>query len=189
MILRDGHIVVVDEDNQVAVQLCHIVERFERFAAAERSVTDDSNHVAVLALEVAALGQTAGQTDRSGGVTDGEMVVLALVRAAVAGNVVVVLLVEKSVLAAGQHLVRVGLVGNIEYKLILRGLEYIVQCDGCLYHAEIRAEMAAVTAQLGQQCIAHFGCKHGHLRNVQLLHVSGTVNVLDIHSFPPEYFF
>ena len=110
-------------------------------------------------------------------------------RAAVAGNVVVVLLVEKSVLAAGQHLVRVGLVGNIEYKLILRGLEYIVQCDGCLYHAEIRAEMAAVTAQLGQQCIAHFGCKHGHLRNVQLLHVSGTVDVLDIHSFPPEYFF
>ena len=161
----------------------------EALAAAERAVTDDSNHVAVRALEVAALGQTAGQTDRGGGVTDGEMVVLALVRAAVAGNVVVVLLVEKSVLAAGQHLVRVGLVGNIEYKLILRGLEYIVQCDGCLYHAEIRAEMAAVTAQLGQQCIAHFGRKHGHLRNVQLLHVSGNVDVLDIHSFPPEYFF
>ena len=121
--------------------------------------------------------------------TDSEMVVLALVRGAVAGNVVVVLLVQKCILAAGQHLVRVGLVGNIEYKLILRGLEYIVQCDGCLYHAEIRAEMATVTAQLGQQCIAHFGRKHGHLRNVQLLHVSGTVDVLDIHSFPPEYFF
>ena len=120
MILRDGHIVVVDEDDQVAVQFCRIVERFQCFTAAERAVTDDSNHVAVLAIEVAALGQTAGQTDRGGGVTDGEMVVLALVRAAVAGNVVVVLLVEKSVLAAGQHLVRVGLVGNIEYKLILR---------------------------------------------------------------------
>ena len=117
------------------------------------------------------------------------MVVLALVRVAVAGNVVVVLLVEKGVLAAGQHLVRIGLVGNVEYKLILRGLEYIVQCDGCFYHAEIRTEMAAVTAQLGQQCITYFGRKHGHLRNVQLLHVSGTVDVLDIHSFPPEYFF
>ena len=55
--------------------------------------------------------------------TDGEMVVLALVRVAVAGNIVVVLLVEKGVLAAGQHLVRIGLVGNIEYKLILRGLD------------------------------------------------------------------
>ena len=116
------------------------------------------------------------------------MVVLALVRVAVAGNIVVVLLVEKGVLAAGQHLVRIGLVGNIEYKLILRGLEYIVQCDGCLYHAKIRTEMAAVTAQLGQQCITYFGRKHGQLLNVQLLHVSGTVDVLDIHSFPPEYF-
>ena len=188
VILCDGHIVVVDKDDQVSVQLCRIVECFERFAAAERTVADDSNHVAVLTLEVATLGQTAGQTDRGGGVTDGEMVVLALVRVAVAGNIVVVLLVEKGVLAAGQHLVRIGLVGNIEYKLILRGLEYIVQCDGCLYHAKIRTEMAAVTAQLGQQCITYFGRKHGQLLNVQLLHVSGTVDVLDIHSFPPEYF-
>ena len=92
VVLRDGHIVVVDHDDQVAVQFCRVVERFQRFAAAQRAVTDDSNHVAVLALEVAALGQTAGQADRGGGVTDGEMVVLALVRAAVAGHVVVVLL-------------------------------------------------------------------------------------------------
>ena len=50
MILRDGHIVVVDEDDQVAVQFCRIVERFQCFAAAERAVTDDSNYVAVIAL-------------------------------------------------------------------------------------------------------------------------------------------
>ena len=189
VILRDGHIVVVDEDDQVAVQLRRVVERLERFAAAERTVANDGNHVVVLTLEVAALGQAAGQTDRGGGVADGEMVVLAFVRIAVAGNVVVVLRVEKGVLAAGQNLVRIGLVGNVEYKLVLRGLEYIVQCNRRLYHAEIRTEMAAVTAQLGQQCVTHFGRKHGHLLNVQLLHVSGTVDVLDIHSFPPECFF
>ena len=57
--------------------------------------------------------------------------------------------------------------------------EKVFQCD----------QGKAAFVQLGQQGIAHFGCKHGHLRNVQLLHVSGTVDVLDIHSFPPEYFF
>ena len=188
VVLGDGHIIVVDKDDEVAVQLGRIVERLERFAAAERTVADDGYHIAVLALEVAALRQTARKAHRGGGVADDEVVVLALVRIAVTGNVVVVLLVQECILTAGQHLVRIGLVGNVEHELVFRGLKNAVQRNGGLHHAEVRAEMAAVTAQLGQQCLAHLVCKDVQLLDVQLFHISRAVDVLDIHSFPPEFF-
>lgn len=66
---------------------------------------------------------------------DGEVVVLALVRVAVTRNVVVVRRVEESLGSAGQHLVRIGLVRNVEHHLILRGVENVVQRDGRLDEA------------------------------------------------------
>jgi len=40
-----------------------------------------------------------------------------------------------AVTAAGENLVRISLVANIPYQLVIRGVEHIMQCDGQFYHA------------------------------------------------------
>ena len=171
MVLRDGHIVVVYENNEAAAELSCVIERLERFAAGERAVTDDGDDIAAFALEVAALRQTAGKADRGRGVADGEMVMLALVRIAVAGDVVVVRGVEKSLGSAGQHLVRIGLMRYVEYDFILRRLENIVQSNGRLDEAEVRAAVAAVAAELFDECAADFAAQRLQLIERELFNV------------------
>ena len=181
VVLRDGHIVVIYDDDELAVQLGRVVERFERFAAGQRAVTDDCDDVAALAAQVTRLRQTAGEADRGRGVADGEVVVLALVRVAVTRNVVVVRRVEESLGSAGQHFVWIGLVRNVEHHPILRGVENVVQRDGRLDEAEVRAAVAAVAAELFDERGADFAAERRHFGERQLLDVCRAADVFQIH--------
>lgn len=51
---------------------------------------------------------------------------------------------------------RIALVGHVEDDFVFRRVEHVMQGDGGLHHAEVRAEMAAVVAQPVQQCFAYF---------------------------------
>ena len=99
------------------------------------------------------------------------MVMLALVRIAVAGDVVVVRRVEKSLGSAGQHLVRIGLMRYVEYDFILRRLENIVQSNGRLDEAEVRTAVAAVAAELFDECAADFAAQRLQLIERELFNV------------------
>ena len=90
------------------------------------------------------------------------------------------LFIEICILSSCQHLVRIGLVGNVEYKLILRGLEYISAVRWLLLPCRNSDRNGRRDGSAWSACITYFGRKHGHLLNVQLLHVSGIVDVLDI---------
>jgi len=78
---------------------------------------------------------------------DDEMVVCAFRRLGVARHVIVFFRIEVSVFPSGQHLVRIALVGHVEDDFVFRRVEHVMQGDGGLHHAEVRAEMAAVVAQ------------------------------------------
>ena len=86
VVFGNGHFVVVDNNDNVAVQNRGVVKTFERFAAGKRTVADNRDDVVLFAFEVAGFGQTAGQTDRSGSMPDDKMVVLAFCGSGVAGN-------------------------------------------------------------------------------------------------------
>ena len=45
VVRSDGHLVVVDDDDEVGVHLARVVEAFERFAFAERAVADEGDDV------------------------------------------------------------------------------------------------------------------------------------------------
>ena len=49
----DGHLVVVHHHDKVRRVFARVVEAFECFAAAQRTVTDDGDHVALFALDIA----------------------------------------------------------------------------------------------------------------------------------------
>jgi hypothetical protein len=51
----DGHVVVVEDDQQVGVERAAVVERLKGHAGAERAVADDGDDLSALALSLAAM--------------------------------------------------------------------------------------------------------------------------------------
>ena len=65
-------------------------------------------------------------------------------------------MVSNAIAPAGEHLVDVALMADVEDELVLRRVEDAMQRDGQLDHAEIRPEMAAGLRKNVDQLIAHF---------------------------------
>ena len=63
---RDGHVVVVEDDQQVGVQAAGMVHGLVRHAAGDAAVADDGDHVVVFAaLELVGDGHPQGRADGS----------------------------------------------------------------------------------------------------------------------------
>ncbi len=140
---RVGALVVVDHDDQRAVLGCgDVVQRLPGHAAGEGAVTDDGDHVVVLAEDLVGLGQSVGPAEDGGGVRVLDDVVLGLGLRGVAGEAALHLQAGE-VLPAGEQLVDVGLVTGVPEDLVPWGFEHPVQSDGELHHAEVGAEVAA----------------------------------------------
>ena len=65
VVFGNRHLVVVDHNNHVRVQLGSNVETLKRLAAAQRPVANHGNHIEMLAAQVARLRQSRSQTHRS----------------------------------------------------------------------------------------------------------------------------
>ena len=87
-------------------------------------------------------------------------------------------MVSKTVEAAGENLVDVGLVADVEEDLVLGRVEDGVQREGQLDHAEIGAEMAAGFGESLDEEGADLLRQLGHLRSVQAFQVGGRMNGL-----------
>lgn len=181
VILGNGHLVVVHNDDEVRTQLSGIVQPLERFAAAQRSVADNGHDIPLTALQVTGLGQSARQTDRSGGMPDDEVIVCALRRLGIARNGVVFRRIDKRPATPGQHLVHETLVRDVENELVFRRIENIVQGHGRLDHAQIGPKMPAVRADLMQQRLTNLIAQFGKFPDGKPFHVCRGVDFLQIH--------
>ena len=85
--------------------------------------------------------------------------------------------VSKSWLAAGQHLVHVGLVAGVEDDRVVRRVEDAVQREGELDHAEVGAEVPAGRSDLVDQEFTDFLCQIAQLRLRQVLQICGTADL------------
>ena len=74
-VLRDGHLVVVQDHHQVLVQLAGVVQRLEGDPPRHGAVPDDGDHLVVLAGQVARHTEAERRRDGGGGVPDVEGVV------------------------------------------------------------------------------------------------------------------
>ena len=157
VILGDAHLVVVNHDDDVRAQCGSRVEPLEGLAAAEAAVADDGDNVLRAAEHIAALLQAGGQRDGGGGVSDLEVVVLRRFdRGAVARDGARVGVVEEAVGAAGEDLVGIGLVRDVEDEFVRRRVEDVMQGYGGLGEAQVRADVSAVAADAVQYGVAHF---------------------------------
>jgi hypothetical protein len=140
---RDGHLVVVEDDDQIDIHRARVVQGLERHAGAQRPVADDGDHVASLALLLAAKAipsaalievlewptpkQSYSLSQRFG--KAGESVFLAQARAC------------DRVARSGSYAGRPG--GRHPRPAVGGGVEDVVQTDSQLDDAETGREMAA----------------------------------------------
>jgi hypothetical protein len=121
-----------------------VVERLEGDAPGQGAVADDRDDLAVLAHPVAhRLLEADGVGDRGRGVAGAHDVVLGLADRAERGEAAVRADRVQLVAAAGEDLVRIGLVADVPEHLVARGVEQAVDRDGDLAGAEVGAEVAA----------------------------------------------
>ena len=120
VVLSDGLIIVVKDDNEVRLHLACDVQPLECLAARHRAVADEGDDVLPASREVARLGKTRREADRGGRVPDVEEVVRALLGVRIARDFVVLFFHEIRLDAPRQHLVRVGLMRHIVDDLVRR---------------------------------------------------------------------
>ena len=144
-VFRDRPLVVVEDDDQPLRRADDVVERLERDAAGERRVAADRDDVLARAAQIARGRHAERGGKRGAGVAGAEGIVRALAAIEEAARAAgLAQLPEKFAAAAGEQLVHVALMGDVEDKLVLGRVEDAVQRDRQLDHAEIRADVPAV---------------------------------------------
>jgi hypothetical protein len=81
--------------------------------------------------------------------------------------------------AAGEKCVHVRVMANVENELIFGGVEYVVESQGELNNAEIRAEVAAVFGKNGDKLRADFRSESSELGKVEFLDVRGRFDSIE----------
>ena len=119
-------------------------DRLEGDAAGHRAVADHRDDVPVLAVPAAHRLLDADRVaDRGRGVAGAHDVVLGLEDRAERREALVLADRLQLIAAAGEDLVRVGLMADVPEDLVARRVEQRVQRDGDLDRAEVRAEVPA----------------------------------------------
>ena len=144
---RVGAAVVVDHHDHRTVGGGDVVQRLPAHAAGQRAVADDGDDGAPLVAHRECLRQPVGVGQRRRRVRVLDPVVLALGAAGVAGQPAGLAQRRHRVGAAGEDLVHVGLVADVEQDRLARRVEDPVQGDGELDRAQVRARGARRSAR------------------------------------------
>ena len=144
VILGDGHLVIVENDDKVAVQFTSNIQTFKRLAAGHGSVADNGDDVFLAAHDVASLCQAKRQADGRGSVADFEEVMRGLGGISVRRHRVVKRRIHVCLLAVGEHLVGICLVRDIVNDMVNGRIEHGMKSDSCLDDAKVWTKVAAV---------------------------------------------
>ena len=178
-VLRDRHVVVVEDDDHVRSCLLGVVERLERHAAGERAVADHRDDALI---EPEALGRhrhAERGRDRRGRVRRAERVVDALLAPRESGDAVLLAQPRHLFAAPGEDLVAVGLVADVPDDLVLGRAEHVMQGDGELDRAEVRGEVPAGGRHRMQDEGAQFFGEPGEVAAIEAAQIRGVGDRLE----------
>ena len=153
---RDRHVVVVQDHQQVAVGRLGVVQGLERKARRHRTIADDGHHPARVIHAPRCHCHAKRSADRGRRMRDAEGVVLALVAAREAGDAAAHAQPVHALAAAGQYLVRIGLVAHVPDQPVIGRVEHIVQRDRQFDRAEVGRQVPPATRHRLQQELAQF---------------------------------
>ena len=154
-----GHIVIVENDDQIELFFGTVVQRLIDHAVCQRAVTDDRDGIIVVSFQLVGLRDAECGGDRGAAVTFGENIVLAFSSVGEAGDASSLAERMEAFISSRQELMRVALMADVENDFIIRRAEMSVQGDGCFRHSEIGSEMSAVGGNGIYDLRSYFRCK------------------------------
>ena len=143
-IFRNGHIVVVQHDDEILLHAGSIVQTLIGHAAGQGAVSDHGNHCEFLVLNVPCLRDAQSCRNRCGAVSGIKAVKGALRTLREAAHAAVLPKAVEIVLSPGENLVGIGLMPHIPHDLIRRQIQGQIQPDGQLHHTQVRCQMSPI---------------------------------------------
>ena len=181
MVLGNGLVVIVDDDDQVAVELGGVVKALKRQATRKRAVANDGDDVVRIARQVARVGKAAAQAHRRGGMAHGEQVVFGLVGIGKARDLTITLRIDIRVRAPSQRLVGVGLVRNVKDYLVDRGVKHAMERDRKLNDAQVGGNVSADSGGAFEDGVANLIAELRELGAIKSLDVLGRCRLRKQH--------
>ena len=139
----DGHVVVVENDDQARVLGTRIVHRLVGHAGGHGAVADHRDDVVVAPLEIPRDGHAEPRGNRRRGVRSAEGVVFALGALGEAGQTAALAQGADAVPPTRQNLVRIALMADIPDQPVVRRVEDVMDRRRQLDHAEPCPEVSA----------------------------------------------
>ena len=173
----DRHVVVVQDHQQVAIGHAGVVQRLEGHARAHRAVADHCDRMAVLALQAGGHGHAERGGDAGGRMRGAEGVVIALGTSRKAGQAPELAQARHAIAAAGEDLVRIGLMAHVPHQPVVRGIEDVMQGDRQFHRAQVGAEVAPGARNAVQDKGAQLLGQRRQLGACQLAQVGRVVDV------------
>ena len=188
----DGHVVVVEDDEQVIGRGRHVVQTLEGQTARHGAVADDGHHLFLVpcsarlvvadplllcfqcfSFALHAFGHRHAESSRDavGGVSAREGVVFALLRRGERHQSAQLSVRTESFSSPCQNFMSVGLVPDVPYDAVVRRVEHIVKSHCELHHAEARCQMSGVHRYLFDDVVAQFVAQQRQLVNAQFAQV------------------
>src|SRR6185312_15545002 len=184
---RDGHLVVVEDDHHLRLDVPGVVHALEANAAGEAGVADYGHHVVVASGEVARGTHAHRRRDGGAGVGDVEGVVGAFVAHREAADAAVLAQGGEAVAAAGDDLMAVGLMAHIPDDFVGGSVEGVVQRQRKLDRAEAGGQMATHLADGGDHVVAQLFGHPGQVGARNFFQIGGGVDPVQeliIHEAP-----
>ena len=181
MVLGNGLVVIVDDDDQVAIEFGGIVKALKRQAARKRAVANDGDDVIRVARQVTRVGKAAAQAHRRGGMAHGEQVVLGLVGIGKARSLTITLRIDIGVRAPGQRLVGVGLVRHVKDNFVGGGVKHAMERDRELNDAQVGGNVPADGGGAFEDGVANLVAELRELGAIKSLDVLGRCRLRKQH--------
>ena len=153
----DRHLVVVEHDDQVLLEVPDVIERLEGLAGGHRAVADDRDDLVILPEGVARRRQPGRRRDARAAVPRAEDVVATLRAAGEPRDPAGLPQRAETLEAAGQQLVGVALVADVPDDPVARRREDRLERDGQLDDPEAGRQVPAGAGNRGDDDFANLG--------------------------------
>ena len=155
-VLRDGHLVVVEDDDEPTPQASRLVQRLEGHAAAEGSVADDGHDMLGASLQVPGHGHAQRGGDGCRCMSHAKAVKGAFRTVGEAGHAAVAAQRAESAVSSGEDLPWVALMPDIPDDAVPRRIEAGEERYGQLDDSQGRCKMPPVAQRNADDGIAQF---------------------------------
>ena len=158
---RNGHFIIVQNQNQLGFAVARVVQRLIAHTAGQGPIAHQRHHMIVLSLKVPCPCQSQRRRDRRGGMSRFKGVAGTFAPLGKAGNAAEGAQGVEHLIPPRQQLMHIALVSHVKDDLIFGDVKHAVQRQCQLHHPQIGGQMSAAMGHRVNDLPANFRCQVG----------------------------